>query len=103
MRFSQLWSLGVLIFFFSAMIAALPQYIHLQYIEPEFISTQYNMAMELLKSYNLEQTISLSKELKIPTALDIVTQQMSLSLYIGVILSLLISPFARVKLTSTNQ
>lgn len=43
--FSQLWMMGILLFFFASLISGLAQYIYYVYINPEYIKSQLSAAV----------------------------------------------------------
>ena len=45
--FSQLWMMGILLFFFASLISGLAQYIYYVYINPEYIKSQLSAAVTL--------------------------------------------------------
>lgn len=57
--FSQLWMMGILLFFFASLISGLAQYIYYVYINPEYIKSQLSAAVTLLESLNMTSDPSL--------------------------------------------
>lgn len=50
--FGHAWSFGVWLFVFMALIMSVAHYIHFQFIQPDFISQQYNQILILLDEMN---------------------------------------------------
>jgi len=62
--FSQLWMMGILLFFFASLISGLAQYIYYVYINPEYIKSQLSAAVTLLESLNMTSDPSLLEAVK---------------------------------------
>lgn len=80
--FSQLWMMGILLFFFASLISGLAQYIYYVYINPEYIKSQLSAAVTLLEAVKtgLEQG-------NIPSPMAVVIQQMWVNVFFGSLLS----------------
>lgn len=108
--FSQLWTLGTLSFLCGSMICATVSYIWLEYITPNFI---YEQAQASLAAYeqvaelkNNELTIALRNAIEnkdLPTAIEFVIQMLWLSFSAGVILSMILAPFAKIGRRKNKQ
>ena len=92
--FSQLWMMGILLFFFASLISGLAQYIYYVYINPEYIKSQLSAAVTLLESLNMTSDPSLLEAVKtgleqgnIPSPMAVVIQQMWVNVFFGSLLS----------------
>lgn len=92
--FSQLWMMGILLFFFVSLISGLAQYIYYVYINPEYIKSQLSAAVTLLESLNMTSDPSLLEAVKtgleqgnIPSPMAVVIQQMWVNVFFGSLLS----------------
>ena len=102
-NYSQVWTLGMLTFLCGSLICALVTYIWLDFIKPDFI---YEQAMSVLAVYEQKPELRDNEFVKIlrqaiedkllPTPIEFVFQMLSFSFSAGVILSFLLSPFARI-------
>lgn len=93
--FSQLWMLGILLFFFTSIISSLAQYIYYVYINPEYIKMQFQSAVELMEAWNLlANDPSLLEAVKtgieqgnVPSPMSVVVQHIWVNLFFGSLLS----------------
>ncbi len=94
--FSQLWLLGILLFFFASLISALVQYIYYVYINPDYIKMQFEMAgaavqmmesMNTLPASSLEPYKQVMAQGNIPAPMDFVMAQMWINITFGSLLS----------------
>jgi len=51
--FGKAWRLGVMTYFFAALIVSIPHYIYYQYVNPTYLSDAIDMAKELLSGIEL--------------------------------------------------
>ncbi len=98
--FSQLWTLGILLFFFASLISGLVQYIYYAYINPDYIGMQFEMAGEVMRmveemnsvpSSSLEPYKQVMEQGNIPTPMDLVAAQMWVNILFGSLLSVVMA------------
>lgn len=106
---SELWMLGIAIFFFASLICALATFVFLRYVQPDYL---YRLLSQLITA--VEQSPSPQQEatLKalhgiidnglIPTPIDVAIQMIWSSTFGGSILSLIVAIFARDKRKATT-
>lgn len=108
--FSQIWTLGTLSFLCGSLICATVSYFWLEFITPDFI---YEQAQAALAAYeqidelkNNELTTALRNAIEnnaLPTAIEFVFQMLWMSFSVGVILSMLLAPFAKIGRRNKQQ
>lgn len=108
-RFSALWMLGILIFIFGSLICGMATYIYLQYIEPNYIYSTMQKALELAQSNpdkNSDVANILQEAIKqkmIPSPIQVVMQMIWFTALTGSILSAILSSIVRAtKVKTTN-
>ncbi len=98
--FSQLWLLGILLFFFASLISGLAQYIYYVYINPDYIRMQFEMAGEAMKLIEEMNSLSAStlepyKQVMaqgdIPAPMSFVMTQMWVNVFFGSVLSMVMA------------
>ncbi|MGL5015483.1 MAG: DUF4199 domain-containing protein [Bacteroidales bacterium] len=88
-KFGRIFSFTVNLFFFAALIAAIAQYIHLQYIDKTYLATQFEKAQEILKGSNMMIELNSAVEKQgIPSAIKTTVMSIYTSTMYGVILAL---------------
>lgn len=108
--YSQLWTLGSLSFLCGSMICATVSFIWLEYITPGFIYEQAQASLaayeqvEELKNSDLAIILRNSLEQKaLPTPIEFAIQMLWLSFTAGVILSVILSPLAKIGRRKNKQ
>lgn len=106
---SQVWTLGMITFLCGSLICALVTYIWLNFVKPGFIYEQATAALaayEQVPELNNNDFVTILRqaieEKSLPTPIEFVFQMLSFSFSAGVILSLLLSPFARIGKMRSN-
>ncbi|MBP5497833.1 MAG: DUF4199 domain-containing protein [Muribaculaceae bacterium] len=99
--FSDLWMLGILMFICGSLITGAVTYVVLQWIRPDFIMHQAQMALEIYKSPSLAETQiaptleSIIKEGLLPTPIQMVMSLFWSTTFMGSLLSALTSAIVR--------
>lgn len=96
--FSALWLHGICIFFFGSLIAALTTYIYLRFINPAYINTIVDMAIEVYGSVDTPDAHEMTTVLQrakdahlLPTAGGTAVQVIWAGVFTGSLLSMLLS------------
>lgn len=106
--FSQLWMMGILLFFFTSLISSLAQYIYYVYINPEYIKLQFQSAVELMEAWNvMANDPSLLEAMKagldkgnVPSPMSVVVERMWVNLFFGSLLSAAIAWLVKLRAKS---
>lgn len=93
--FSQLWMMGILLFFFASLINSLVQYIYFVYINPDYIRAQFLAAVELMETFRpMMKDPSLLDIVKegldkgnVPSPMSVVVERIWVNLFFGSLLS----------------
>ncbi len=93
--FSQLWMMGILLFFFVSLINSLAQYVYFVYINPGYIKAQFLAAVEFMESFrpvmsdpSLLDTIKEGLEKgNVPSPMSVVVERIWVNLFFGSLLS----------------
>lgn len=104
--FSVNWLLGIMLFFFAAIISSIPEYVYYQYINPDYIAQVVSSTLEQLDAMGwmqddtgIEQVRKMNSEGTLPNAMDMVISQAWSKMFLGSILSIFVSLFVvRIKL-----
>ncbi len=96
MRFGQGVQFSVLLFFFASILEALVVYIHIQWIDPAYITNLYESLMEMAKTIEIGKTLAVRMaEQPLPDPLSYIFSNVVMAnVLLGLLLSLLIVPFA---------
>lgn len=88
---------SILMFFFASILEAVAVFIHVNWIDPLFISNFYSSITALAESLNLNQALTAQlAEQPLPSSFSYVLNNIILGdVFIGLLLSLLIVPLAR--------
>lgn len=88
-KFGNIYSFTIFLFFFSAMILGVSQYIYMQFINPEFLSTTMSKGIDLFKD---TEFISDYKEMietqGTPSAIQYIMSNIYMSMLYGAIIGL---------------
>ncbi|MDD4921201.1 MAG: DUF4199 domain-containing protein [Bacteroidales bacterium] len=92
-RFGQVWSFGVWLFLFAALLMSVLYYVRYQFLQPDYISEAYNQALLVAEkmNYSKEQMDMLTAN-GVPTAIQLVLVYLWLYIIGGAVLFLLVSP-----------
>ncbi|MGL4993783.1 MAG: DUF4199 domain-containing protein [Bacteroidales bacterium] len=87
--FGRIFSFTVNLFFFAALIAAVAQYIHLEYIDTSYLATQFEKAQEILKGSNMMTELNSAVEKQgIPSAIKTTVMSIYTSTMYGVLIAI---------------
>lgn len=93
-NFAQAWSFGVWLFLFAGLIMAVVYFVHLQWIDPNYMSNVFNQMLETLDKMNYDQKLmDTFAETPIPTPIQIVVAYLFLYIIGGSLLFLLVAGF----------
>lgn len=92
--FGQAWSFGVWLFLFAGLIMAVVYFVHLQWLDPNYLSNVFNITLQALDQMNYDQTL-LDKlaDMPMPTPIQIVVTYLFFYIIGGALLFLLVSGF----------
>lgn len=110
-RHSELWMLGIGIFFFGSLICAIATYIFLRFVQPDYLYRMITAAIAAVEQTPSDQQESTLKVLHgiidngmLPTAIEVAVQLIWSYTFSGSILSLIVAAIAKGKSsTPTNQ
>ena len=93
-RFGQVWSFGVLLFFFAALIMSVLYYVRYQFLQPDLLSTAFNQSIQMLQQLpNYPQKyIDAAIAFGVPTPIQVVLFNLWGHILGGGILFLILSP-----------
>lgn len=88
--FSRDWTLGVLIFFFAALVVSLEHYIFYRYVAPpNFIADSFSSAIDILKDSNLSEEVkSTIESMATPTPIQMTIQGLFNNLFYGILIAI---------------
>jgi len=93
-RYSQAWSFGVWLFLFAGLIMSVIYFVHMQWIEPNFIADTFNQSLLMLEQMNYDQkALDAIASNPMPTPIQVVTAYLFFYIIGGGILFLIISAF----------
>lgn len=106
--FSQLWMMGILLFFFTSLISSLAQYIYYVYINPDYIKLQFQAAVTLMEALNFKfsdpsllDTIKTGLEKgNVPSPMSVVVERMWVNLFFGSLLSVAVAWLVKLRAKS---
>ncbi|MGL5317863.1 MAG: DUF4199 domain-containing protein [Bacteroidales bacterium] len=88
-RFGNIYSFTVFLLFFSAMILGVSQYIYMQFINPEFLSSTLSKGIEVFKDTDfLGQYQEMVDKQGTPTAIEYIMSNIYISMMYGAIIGL---------------
>ena len=93
-RFGQVWSFGVLLFFFAALIMSVLYYVRYQFLQPNALSVAFNQTITMMQQVpNYPQKyIDAAIAFGVPTAIQVVLFNVWWHIIGGGILFLILSP-----------
>lgn len=99
---------SIMLFFFASLFESVAAFIHITWIDPQYVSTMYASMVDLLKTFNISESVITSFENQpIPDGLGYIVNHVILSdILIGIMLSLLLVPISKMinpKNITTNQ
>lgn len=102
--FAEMWAEGIASFFFGSLLPALVVYLLLKFAFPTFIIDQITFTIEQLRQLNtaeseiwLNTMEEIYKQGNLPGPVDVSANIISLNIIIGTVLSLFVTPFARMR------
>lgn len=100
-RVPQLWSLGIMLFFFASLLSGLAAYIYYQYIDPALLDTQYQLSIKAIEFFQkdtptdtIKSVLQLMKETGAPTPMQMVLQTIWVNVFFGTFLSAILALIA---------
>lgn len=93
-RFGQVWSFGILLFFFAALIMSVLYYVRFQFLQPDALSIAFNQSIQMLQQMpNYPQKyIDAAIAFGVPTAIQVVLFNLWGHIIGGGFLFLILSP-----------
>lgn len=93
-RFGQVWSFGILLFFFSALIMSVLYYVRYQFLQPDALSAAFNQSIQMLQQMPEypQKYIDAAIAFGAPTAIQVVLFYLWLHIIGGGFLFLILSP-----------
>lgn len=98
--FSVNWMIGVLLFIFASLISAIPEYVFYQYIDPQYLSAVVEDTLAQLDTLGwmqedeaMAEVRKMSDEGTLPSTIQMTISQMWSKMFIGSLLSIVVSPF----------
>lgn len=101
-NFLMVWNVGMYGLGFASVLCALVTYVWLQYVQPTFIYDQAQAALALYESLPEASDVASVLRLTIengllPTPIQFAVQMIMITLFVGMIISLVLTPIARMK------
>jgi len=93
-HFGQVWSFGVWLFLFASLLMAVLYYIRFQFLEPDYISNQYNQTLIMVEDSKLftKEYLDQAASTGAPNAIQTVLGYIWIYVIGGAVLFLFISP-----------
>lgn len=92
--FGQAWSFGVWLFLFAGLIMAVVYFVHLQWLDPNFVSNTFNQFFQSLEQMNYDQKMmDTLTSTPLPTPIQFVVAGLFTYIIGGAILFLIVSGF----------
>lgn len=92
-RYWQVWSFGIWLFFFTALIMSVLYYLRYQFLQPDFIANAMNQSIAMLEQMKYPQKyIDAMLNYGVPTTIQLVLTYLWMYIIGGAILFLIISP-----------
>jgi hypothetical protein len=92
--FGQAWSFGIWLFLFAGLIMAVVYFVHLQWLDPNYLNNIFNQTLEALDKMNYDrQLMDKLADMTMPTPIQIVVTYLFFYIIGGAILFLLVSGF----------
>jgi len=93
-NFAQAWSFGIWLFLFAGLIMAVVYFVHLQWIDPAYMTNIFNQTLDALEKMNYDQKMmDTLASTPIPTPIQIVVTYLFLYVIGGALLFLLLAGF----------
>jgi len=92
-RYWQVWSFGIWLFFFAALLMSVLYYVRYQFLQPDFIAKAMNQSIQLLQQMKYPQKyVDAMINYGVPTTIKLVLTYLWMYIIGGALLFLLISP-----------
>lgn len=92
-RYWQVWSFGIWLFFFAALIMSVLYYLRYQFLQPDFIANAMNQSLQLMEQMKYPQKyIDALLNYGVPTTIQLVLTYLWMYIIGGAVLFLIISP-----------
>ena len=101
--YSNAFSYGLLLYFFAAVILGVVSYIYYQYINPNFLTTEFQLSIKQFKMWNMPpHIIDIMTQIGAPSPPLAAFRDVVGNTFWGLLIALVTSAFVR-KSTSTNE
>lgn len=95
-RFGQAWSLSFWIYAFAALIAAVFQFVHMQFLQPDYLSDLFNQLLLGFEQAGLtSEQMALFSDMEVPTAIQVTFTYIFVYILGGAFLSLIMGALCR--------
>jgi len=92
-RYWQVWSFGIWLFFFAALIMSVLYYLRYQFLQPDYIAKAMNQSLQLMEQMKYPQKyIDALLNYGVPTTIQLVLTYLWMYIISGAVLFLIISP-----------
>lgn len=96
MSFGQAWYVSFLLYTFASIIAAVFMYVHMQFLQPDYLSNMFNQLMLSFEQAGLTSAqMDMFLEMGTPTPIQVTFTYIFVYIFGGVFLSLLMAAFCR--------
>jgi len=106
-RYWQVWSFGIWLFFFTALIMSVLYYVRYQFLQPDFIANAMNQSLQLMEQMKYPQKyIDSLLNYGVPTTIQLVLTYLWMYIIGGALLFLIVSPMVarkKVELPPTDN
>ncbi len=106
-RYWQVWSFGIWLFFFTALIMSVLYYVRYEFLQPDFISNAMNQSLQLMEQMKYPQKyIDAMLNYGVPSTIQLVLTYLWMYIIGGALLFLVISPMVarkKIDLLPTDQ
>ncbi len=92
-RYWQVWTFGIWLFFFAALIMSVLYYVRYEFLQPDFIANAMNQSLQLMEQMKYPQKyIDAMLNYGVPSTIQLVLTYLWMYIISGAILFLIISP-----------
>ena len=101
-RYWQVWSFGIWLFFFAALIMSVLYYLRYQFLQPDFIAKAMNQSIQMMEQVKYPQKyLDAMINFGVPTTIQLVLTYLWMYIIGGAVLFLIISPMVARKKDET--
>jgi hypothetical protein len=91
------WQFGVMLYFYAALVSAIPQYVYLEYLAPDHLISQiYQQSAQVMKSMGTDpETLEKVVEQMPKSSISMTVQNIFNCVFLGVLISIPVAFFAK--------